>query len=142
MDVSFYATLRDITGTKRISFDLPESATVRTLLDAIGDAYPAIAALIWQPDGSLSDYIKVFVDGRESRHLQGLETPVLPTSTASSANSPRAASLRASSMPTSASKAPSSIGYVETQVRSKGLARPMCGKESVLQTHPCLDSER
>ena len=81
MEVSFYATLRGITGTKRVSFDLPETATVRTLLDAIGNAYPAIAALMWQPDGSLSDYIKVFVDGRESRHLQALDTPVLPTST-------------------------------------------------------------
>ena len=81
MDVSFYATLRGIVGTKKVVFDLPEAATVQTLLNAVGERYPAIKELIWNADGSLSDYIKVFVDGRESRHLQGLETPVSPTAT-------------------------------------------------------------
>lgn len=81
MEVSFYATLRGIVGTKKVPFDLPEGANVRTLLDAVGQRYPAIKDLIWNADGSLSDYIKVFVDGRESRHLQGLETPVPPTAT-------------------------------------------------------------
>ena len=38
----------------------------------------ALAPLLWTPDGGLSDYIKVFVDGREMRHLQGLATPVPP----------------------------------------------------------------
>ncbi|MCZ2112060.1 MAG: MoaD/ThiS family protein [Dehalococcoidia bacterium] len=81
MEVSFYATLRGIVGTRKVPFELPDGATVQTLLDAVGDRYPAIRELIWNTDGSLSDYIKVFVDGRESRHLQGLETPVLATST-------------------------------------------------------------
>lgn len=76
MEVSFYATLRDIVGTKRVVFDLAPGASVRTLLDAAGERYPQLKALIWLPDGRVSDYVKVFVDGREARHLQGLETPL------------------------------------------------------------------
>lgn len=78
MDVAFYATLRQMVGTKHVAFGLPPSATVRDLLDAICERFPPMKPLIWEPDGRLSDYIKVFVDGRESRHLQGLETPVPP----------------------------------------------------------------
>jgi sulfur-carrier protein len=76
VEVSFYATLREIVGTKRVHFDLPAGSTVHTLLDQAGERYPRLKALIWQPDGRLSDYVKVFVDGRESRHLQGLDTPL------------------------------------------------------------------
>ena len=76
MDVSFYATLRQIAGTKHVAFDLEEGATARRLLDAAGERFPELRALIWQPDGSLSDYVKVFVDGREIRHLRGLDTPI------------------------------------------------------------------
>ena len=76
MEVCFYATLRTIAGGKRVEFDVPEGATVRELLAAAEHRFPAFTPLLWQPDGSLSDYIKVFVDGREMRHLRGLETPI------------------------------------------------------------------
>ena len=81
MEVSFYATLRDIVGAKRVQFDLPAGSTVRELLNEAGERYPRLKALIWQPDGRVSDYIKVFVDGRESRHLGGLETALSANST-------------------------------------------------------------
>ena len=80
MDVAFYATLRQVVGTKTVAFALPTGATVKSLLEAVTLRFPAIGSLIWQPDGSLGDYIKVFVDGREIRHLQMLETPVTPAS--------------------------------------------------------------
>lgn|GEM_PF-590594 len=76
VNVSFYATLRQLVGTKTVEFDLPGGATARELLDAVGERFPAVKALIWNDDGSLGDYIKVFVDGREIRHLQMLDTPV------------------------------------------------------------------
>lgn len=78
MDVAFYANLRQMAGGKHVAFDLAPSATVRDLLDAICERFPAMKPFIWEAGGGLSDYIKVFVDGRESRHLQGLETPVPP----------------------------------------------------------------
>lgn len=76
MEVCFYATLRQIVGTKRVAFDLPEEITVKDVLRAAEERFPALSPLLWEPDGSLSDYIKVFVDGREMRHLAGLATPV------------------------------------------------------------------
>lgn len=76
MDVNFYATLRPIVGGKRVTFDLPGGATVRDLLRCAEARYPALTPLLWQPDGTLGDYIRVFVDGREIRYLQGLDTPV------------------------------------------------------------------
>ncbi len=76
MDVRFYATLRTAVGGKVVQFDLPERATARTLLDAAGERFAALKPLIWDSDGSLSDHIKVFVDGREIQHLQMLDTPI------------------------------------------------------------------
>ncbi len=78
MLVNFYATLRPLAGGKTVNFDLGEGATVRDLLRAVSERFPAIGELIWTEAGELGDYIKVFVDGREIRHLQVLETPVRP----------------------------------------------------------------
>ena len=76
MEVCFYATLRQIVGGKRVPFDFPEGTTTLDVLQAAEARFPALSPLLWEPDGSLSDYIKVFVDGREMRHLQGLATLV------------------------------------------------------------------
>jgi molybdopterin synthase sulfur carrier subunit len=76
MDVCFYATLRKTVGGKRVSFDLPGGSTAGDLLRYASREFPALQPLIWEADGRLGDYIKVFVDGREIRHLQGLDTPV------------------------------------------------------------------
>ncbi len=76
MDVRFYAGLREIVGGKRVVLETAPGQTVRELLDEAGEKFPALLPLMWEPDGSLSDYIKVFVDGREMRHLEGLETVI------------------------------------------------------------------
>jgi len=76
VDVRFYATLRPIVGGRMVCLDLPGGSTVRDLLDAACERFPALAPLIWTEDGELGDYIKVFVDGREIRYLQMLKTPL------------------------------------------------------------------
>ena len=76
VEVSFYATLRQIVGTKNVTFDLADGVTVRELLKVAGERYPGLDAVMWNPDGSLSDFVKVFIDGREIRHLDMLETRV------------------------------------------------------------------
>lgn len=76
MEVRFYATLRNITGGGRVEFDLAPGATVRDLLNAATARFPAFASLVWTPEGDLGDFIKFFVDGREVRYLQGLETVI------------------------------------------------------------------
>ena len=78
MEICFYATLREIVGGKRVTFDIAEGATTLDVLHAAESRFPALSPLLWEKDGTLSDYIKVFVDGREMRHLQGLAT-LVPT---------------------------------------------------------------
>ncbi len=78
MRVNFYATLRPLAGQKTVEFDLPPGSTAGDLLRAVGERFPPIGALLWTETGELGDYIKVFVDGREIRHLQLLATPVPP----------------------------------------------------------------
>jgi len=78
MDVRFYATLRPMVGGKTVHLELADDATVRDLLNTITALFPKLGPLIWTAEGKLGEYIKVFVDGREIRYLQMLETPVPP----------------------------------------------------------------
>lgn len=79
MEVRFYATLRPIVGGKLVVFDLPADTSVRTLLNSATDRFPELGPLIWKADGELGEYLKVFVDGREIRHLAMLETALPAT---------------------------------------------------------------
>ncbi len=76
MEVRFYAMLRQAVGGKTAMFDLPAGATAKTLLDAASERFPPLATLIWDSNGELGEYVKVFVDGRDIRHLDGIHTPV------------------------------------------------------------------
>lgn len=76
MDVRFYATLRQVVGGKTVALDIAAEATVHDVLVAAGNRFPGLVPLIWAEPGVLGDYVKVFVDGREIRHLQLLATPV------------------------------------------------------------------
>jgi molybdopterin synthase sulfur carrier subunit len=78
VDIRFYAMLRPIVGGKMVSLDLPDGSTARDVLETVGKRYPEIDRLIWDANGGLGDYIKVFVDGREIRYLQNLDTVVPP----------------------------------------------------------------
>ncbi len=63
-------------GTKDADVRMPEHATARDVLQALTERYPALAPLVWEADGGLTEYIRVFVNGREIRHLHGLDTHV------------------------------------------------------------------
>ena len=76
MDVYFYSTLRKTVGGRRVSFDLPADISAGDLLRHVTREYPALQPLIWESEGQLADFIKVFIDGREIQNLQGLDTPV------------------------------------------------------------------
>ena len=91
MDIRFYAMLRPIVGGKMVSLDLPDGSTARDVLVTVGKRYPEIDRLIWDANGGLGDYIKVFVDGRDIRYLQNL-TPSSPrTPRSMSSRRPRGA---------------------------------------------------
>ncbi len=49
--------------------------TVREVLEAVGERYPALGTRIWEND-DVAEYVNVYLDGEDVRTLGGLETPV------------------------------------------------------------------
>ena len=52
-----------------------EGETVREVLQAVGARYPELAARIWE-NGSLAEYVNVYLDGEDIRTLGGVDAPV------------------------------------------------------------------
>ena len=65
--------LRGVVGGSR---ELPASGgTVGEVLDGLFSGHPALADRL-RPDGALSAFVNVYVNGDDIRHREGLETPV------------------------------------------------------------------
>ena len=77
MEVHFYATLRQLAGTKTVEFLLPETVTVWRLVTAVIERFPAMRAELLDKEGNLYAHVHVFVNGRDSRFLEeGRETTI------------------------------------------------------------------
>jgi len=84
MKVNFYATLRQIVGTKIVEVDVPEGITIRELLHKVARMYPALSREMFDKGGNLYPHIHVFVNGRESSFIEdNLEAQVKSTDTIS-----------------------------------------------------------
>lgn len=71
------AQLRALAGDKTISLTVEDGATVRDLLRALAEAYPALGARVLGADGTLRPEIQLLVDGRHLSLLPaGADTPV------------------------------------------------------------------
>lgn len=70
MQVSFYATLRQIVGQKTIEVDIPDGATIGQLIAAIVAAYPVLRPEILDEKGDLHGHIHFFVNGRDVPYLE------------------------------------------------------------------------
>ena len=65
--------LREVVGGSR---ELPAAGdTVGEVLDGLFAGHPALADRL-RPDGTLSSFVNVYVNGDDIRHREGLETPV------------------------------------------------------------------
>ncbi len=79
MKVNFYATLRQVVGTKTVEFSLPKGAKIRQLVDEIVSGFPALRAELINPKGELHGHVHVFINGRDSTFLEdGLDTEIFP----------------------------------------------------------------
>ncbi len=76
MNVRFYATLRPLVGGKTVDVCLPPGATVRDLLESATTRFPKLEPVVWTENRELGAFVKVFLDGRDIRHLALLDTPV------------------------------------------------------------------
>ena len=80
VEVHLYATLRPVTGGGRV--DLTGSyATIGEVLEGLMARFPALRVLLFARAGSVRPMIAIMVDGRDIRHLDGLNTAVAAGST-------------------------------------------------------------
>jgi molybdopterin synthase sulfur carrier subunit len=76
MRIRLYANLRDAAGKRAVQIPLSEGTRVSDVIRALMTRVPNLAPLILDEEGELAPHIAVVVDGRDIRHLQGLETVV------------------------------------------------------------------
>ena len=75
MEISFYATLRQVIGTKTVDLPLPEGSTVQLLLDAVVERYPSMRDELFDESGELHGHVHVFINGKDAPYLEnGLAT--------------------------------------------------------------------
>jgi molybdopterin synthase sulfur carrier subunit len=76
MQIRLYATLRQIVGTKIVEVPVQTEKTVGDLLRSLVQQYPKLDESIWYPNGSLAGHVAVILNGRDIRHLKGVDTPI------------------------------------------------------------------
>ncbi len=70
MQVSFFATLRQIVGAKTVDFDLSDDTTIGQLIDLIVTRYPDLRRELLDDNGNLYGHVHVFVNGRDVPYLE------------------------------------------------------------------------
>lgn len=76
MQALLYATLRQIAGTREVEIPVEGHQTVGEVLHVLVERYPRLSKAIWYPDGSLAAHVAVLLNGRDVRHLNGVDTPL------------------------------------------------------------------
>ena len=78
MQVKFYASLRQAAGTKMMEVDFHPGTTIRDVLDEVTQRYPVLVKFIWKDQGELSEFVHIFLNGDNIRHLAGLDSALKP----------------------------------------------------------------
>jgi molybdopterin synthase sulfur carrier subunit len=76
MQIRLYATLRQIVGEKIVEIPIGTEKTIGDVLRSLVRQYPKLDESIWYPDGSLAGHVAVILNGRDVRHLDGVDTPL------------------------------------------------------------------
>jgi len=76
MRVRIFATLRSLVGAKEVEVDVEAGDTVRNMLDKLTAEYPALSKRVLDDEGNLQSSINVFVNGRNIKFLDGLNSPI------------------------------------------------------------------
>jgi sulfur-carrier protein len=82
MEIKYFADVRELTGHNSLTWSAP-SATLRELLRALAARYGRGFETRMFENQALSPTIIVLVNGRDVRHLSGLDTPIHPGDTIS-----------------------------------------------------------
>ena len=76
MEIRLHATLRDVVKARSVVIESQRDQSVGDVLRALTGEYPALAPSIWHADGTLAGHVAVILDGRDIRHLNGVDTPL------------------------------------------------------------------
>lgn len=76
MDWKLFADLAEAAGESDPAVDAAGAETVGEALDALLDAYPALAARVLDEDGNLRGHVNLLRNGQSVRDDEGLDTPV------------------------------------------------------------------
>ena len=76
MRVRIFATLRSFVGAKEVEVDVEAGDTVRNMLDKLTAEYPALSKRVLDDEGNLQSSINVFVNGRNIKFLDGLNSTI------------------------------------------------------------------
>ena len=75
MEIRFYATLRPLVGGRSVQLE-PQPATVAEVLARLVAEHPGLEEKILDEAGQVRRFVAVMLNGRDVRHLEGLNTPV------------------------------------------------------------------
>jgi len=79
MRVDFYATLRQIVGTKTVDIPFPDGSTIGRLLEEVFIRFPAMHSELLDDEGQLHGHVHVIINGRNVPFLEnGLDTILSP----------------------------------------------------------------
>lgn len=76
MRVRFFANLRDAAGGRQIDLSMEGAESLSQVIDRIVHRCPDLGPLILTDQGDLASHIAVIVNGRDMRHLDGMQTKV------------------------------------------------------------------
>lgn len=76
MQVRLYATLRQIANKRVVEIPVEAGQRVGDILNALVLEHPQLHEAIWHADGSLAGHVAVILNGRDVRHIGGLDIPL------------------------------------------------------------------
>lgn len=68
-------------GNRKLEARIPTGASIGSLLDDLGEAYPLFARRVRDERGQVRRFVNIFIDQDNIRALQGLDTVLPPGST-------------------------------------------------------------
>jgi molybdopterin synthase sulfur carrier subunit len=78
VDIQVYSTLRDIVGGKSVSLNVAAPMALAELLEQLFAVHPALRTKVLSAEGELQPSVHILINGREARHLDGLQTRIAP----------------------------------------------------------------
>ena len=79
MQIRFYATLRPLVGGRSVDLSDPPD-TVKGILERLACEYEGLHDRLFDGDGAVRRFVAIMVDGRDIRHIDGLDSRVNPES--------------------------------------------------------------